>query len=196
MYNYTMMHPGLVFIWLWIAFAVSWLVAAFWQRTTEKRAGESEVWYRLVLVVGGVALAVPARRTVEARRLWHVGWWAAWACVAAIAVGMAFAWWGRLHLGSLWSPNVTKKVDHRVVDTGPYRIVRHPIYTGLLLAVYATAAAKGTVPGLVGAVIITVGISMKARLEERWLRQELGPDSYDAYSRRVPMLVPFGRVFS
>jgi len=79
-----------------------------------------------------------------------------------------------------------------VVDRGPYGIVRHPIYTGILLSVFATAAVKGTVLGLAGAAIITLGIWMKARLEERWLREQLGADAYDSYRRRVPMLLPFG----
>jgi protein-S-isoprenylcysteine O-methyltransferase Ste14 len=73
-----------------------------------------------------------------------------------------------------------------------YRIVRHPIYTGILLAVYASAAAKGTILGLLGALLITLGIWMKARLEERWLREELDPGAYDDYRGRVSMLVPFG----
>jgi protein-S-isoprenylcysteine O-methyltransferase Ste14 len=79
-----------------------------------------------------------------------------------------------------------------VIDTGPYAIVRHPIYTGILLAVLGTAAAKGTVLGLVGALTITLGVWLKALLEERWLRQELEPEAYDNYRRRVPMLLPFG----
>ena len=66
-----------------------------------------------------------------------------------------------------------------MVDTGPCGIVRHPIYTGILLAVYATAAAKGTILGVLGALIITVGLWMKARLEEGWLRKELDPGAYD-----------------
>ena len=69
-----------------------------------------------------------------------------------------------------WSGQVTKKADHRVVDTGPYRIVRHPICTGILLAIYATVALKGTVLVIAGALIITLGLWMKARLEEGWLR--------------------------
>ena len=117
---------------------------------------------------------------------------AVWACIAVTAMGCAFAWWARIHLGDLWSGWVTKKADHRVVDTGPYAIVRHPIYTGILLGVIATMIAKGTVLGLVGAVIIVAGMWMKARLEERFLREELGADAYDSYRRRVPMLIPFG----
>jgi protein-S-isoprenylcysteine O-methyltransferase Ste14 len=61
-----------------------------------------------------------------------------------------------------------------------------------LLSVYATAAAKGTILGLLGALLITLGVWMKARLEEGWLRKELHPGAYDDYRRKVPMLVPFG----
>src|SRR5581483_11768156 len=99
-------------------------------------------------------------------RLWFVNWNEAWVCTALITAGLVFCWWARIHLGTLWSGSVTKKADHRVIDTGPYRLVRLPIYTGILLAVYATAAAKGTILGIVGAVLITLGLWMKARLEE------------------------------
>jgi protein-S-isoprenylcysteine O-methyltransferase Ste14 len=74
----------------------------------------------------------------------------------------------------------------------PYGIVRHPIYTGILLAILATMAAKGTIPAVAGALVIILGLWMKARLEEGFLREQLGADAYDAYRRRVPMLVPFG----
>jgi protein-S-isoprenylcysteine O-methyltransferase Ste14 len=94
-------------------------------------------------------------------------------------------------LGPLWSGNVARKDDHRVIDTGPYGIVRHPIYTGILVAVFATCAAKGTVWGIAGAAIIALGLWMKARLEEDWLSRELDPGSYHAYRRRVSMLVPW-----
>lgn len=60
------------------------------------------------------------------------------------------------------------------------------------MAVYSTAVAKGTVPGVVGAIVVTIGVWMKARLEEAWLGTELGAEAYSAYRRRVPMLVPFG----
>jgi protein-S-isoprenylcysteine O-methyltransferase Ste14 len=187
------MRPGLAIVTLWFAWAVSWVMAAAWQAKTEKAPGaRAELPYRLVLLVGGVSLFVPAHGYVGPLRLWSVTRGEAWVCVALIAAGFAFCWWARIHLGALWSGNVTKKTDHRVIDTGPYGIVRHPIYTGILLAVYATVAAKGTVWGIVGGVFITVGLWMKATLEERWLRQEIGPDAYDAYRRRVPMLVPFG----
>jgi protein-S-isoprenylcysteine O-methyltransferase Ste14 len=91
----------------------------------------------------------------------------------------------------LWSGRITRKPDHKIIDTGPFGVVRHPIYTGILLAVLGTLLVKGTVLGLIGAMLIAVGLWMKARLEEKWLSAELGP-GYEAYRQRVPMLVPFG----
>ncbi len=95
-----------------------------------------------------------------------------------------------MHLGRLWSGSVTLKPDHRVVDTGPYRLVRHPIYTGLILSALATAAEKGTVLGLAGFASIVLGFWIKAKFEEGFLRQELGREAYDSYAARTPMLVP------
>jgi protein-S-isoprenylcysteine O-methyltransferase Ste14 len=101
-----------------------------------------------------------------------------------------FAWWARLHIGRLWSSSVTRKSGHHIVDTGPYRLVRHPIYSGVSLSAIATAAIRGTAQGVLGAGLLILGFYVKARLEERFLRDELGP-AYDAYACRVAMLVPF-----
>jgi protein-S-isoprenylcysteine O-methyltransferase Ste14 len=113
-----------------------------------------------------------------------------WVLVAIAVAGFAFTWWARFHLGRLWSSSVSRKADHRIVDTGPYGIVRHPIYTGIIVASAATAAQRGTAPAWLGMALMTLGWYIKARLEERFLRDELGADAYDAYARRVPMLVP------
>jgi protein-S-isoprenylcysteine O-methyltransferase Ste14 len=102
-----------------------------------------------------------------------------------------FAWWARLHLGRLWSSAITRKEDHRVIETGPYALVRHPIYTGLILAIFATAAAQATATSCLGAAFVAFGLWIKARVEERFLTAELGAEAYDTYRRRVPMLVPF-----
>src|SRR5262249_34671190 len=98
-----------------------------------------------------------------------------------------------IHLGRLWSSNVGRKADHRIIDTGPYAIVRHPIYTGLIIASCATASLRGTAGAWIGVALLTIGWYVKARLEERFLREQLGVERYDAYARRVPMLIPFGR---
>jgi protein-S-isoprenylcysteine O-methyltransferase Ste14 len=183
---------GRIIVGLWIAWGASWLLAAWWSSAPQKSAGvRREIGFRLALVIGGVLLAVPAHRYEGVMRLWHVNRAGAWTCVGLIAAGFAFCWWARIHLGSLWSGRITKKADHRIVDTGPYGIVRHPIYTGALLAVFATMAAKGTAPAVAGSIAITLGLWMKARLEEEWLRAELGAETYDTYRKRVPMLLPF-----
>jgi protein-S-isoprenylcysteine O-methyltransferase Ste14 len=185
-------HPRLVIIGLWAAWAISWLTAAVWMDPAQKRVGlRAELPYRLTMWLGMAVLFVPAHGYEGVLRLWHIGLAGAWICIALIALGIAFAWWARIHLGRLWSGEITVKADHRIVDTGPYAIVRHPIYTGLLLSIFATAAAKGTILGLAGAGLLLLGIWLKAQIEERWLAGELG-SVYDAYRRRVPMLVPFG----
>jgi protein-S-isoprenylcysteine O-methyltransferase Ste14 len=187
----TFPRPGLVMIGLWLGFALSWIVAAGWSKRTDKRIGmKREFGYRIVLLAGAAMLFIPAHGYVGPLRLWMVTRDIAWSCVGAIALGFAFSWWARIHLGALWSGWITKKSDHRVIDTGPYAIVRHPIYTGILLAVYATTLAKGTILGLIGAASVTAGLWMKARLEEEFLHQEI--EGYDRYRKRVPMLIPFG----
>ena len=113
--------------------------------------------------------------------------------VAVAGLGSTFTWWARVHLGRLWSSNVGRKADYRIVETGPYGIVRHPIYTGITLASFATAGMRGTVAGWLGAAVMTLGWTVKANLEEAFLREQLGAEAYADYARRVPMLVPLGR---
>jgi len=185
------MRPGIAIIGLWILWVISWIVAARWTNPTEAQPEiKSVLPYRAALLAGTVLTFIPAHGYEGALRLWHIGWTGAWLCVALIAVGLGFTWWARIHLGTLWSGRVTRKADHHVVDTGPYALVRHPIYTGLLLAALATAAAKGTVLGVAGFAMLLLGLSLKARLEERWLAGELESGAYADYRRRVPMLLP------
>ena len=124
--------------------------------------------------------------------LWPVAPAIGWLLAGLVICGFLFTWWARIYLGQLWSSSVTRKEHHHIVDTGPYAIVRHPIYTGLLVAIVATMLMRLTIVTLTGSGLIATGIYVKARVEEEFLRQQLG-DSYDAYARRVPMLVPFLR---
>ncbi len=186
------MRPGLAIIALWVSWALSWLLAAAWSGETQKQESlAAQLAYRGLLVLGAFVLGIPAHRYSGSLRVWQVDRAEAWLCVGVIAVGIAFAWWARIGMGRLWSGRITRKADHVVLDSGAFAIVRHPIYFGILLAVYATAVAKGTLWGLAGALLVTVGIVMKARREERWLTVELGA-AYGAYRSRVPMLFPFG----
>jgi protein-S-isoprenylcysteine O-methyltransferase Ste14 len=187
------MTPEIALDVIWAVWAVSWFAAAFWSDRSAKRPGfGAELLYRVVTIAGAVLLFGVHHSDRAALPLWRVSRAEGWALCGTATLGFLFCWWARIHLGRLWSGWVTKKADHRIVDTGPYGIVRHPIYTGIILSAFATAALKGTAVGFAGAAIMTLGFWIKARLEERFLRQELGAEAYDSYRRRVPMLVPFG----
>jgi protein-S-isoprenylcysteine O-methyltransferase Ste14 len=176
----------------WGAFIVSWVAAAFWSDPPAKRAGLGGEWpYRATMILG-VVLMFGVTKNVYRETKFEFSAGVEWALFGVVIAGILFAWWARIYLGRLWSSNVTKKADHHVVDTGPYALVRHPIYTGLIAGIFATAVQTGSPAVLVGALLISLGIYMKARLEERFLREQLGADAYDSYRKRVPMLVPFG----
>ena len=188
-------QPEVVIYGLWAFWVVSWFAAAVWTSRTVKRPFfGSEIVYRLVTVIGALMLFGSFRAARGLPHLWPHNEMLDWAMAALTATGIAFTWWARIHLGRLWSGNVTKKTGHHVVDTGPYRIVRHPIYTGIILASYATAVASGTLVAFVGATVMLLGWYIKARLEERFLRLELDAQAYDAYAARVPMLIPFVKI--
>ena len=187
-----MAAPGHALTLIWVLWLASWIAAALWADPAASRPNRGdELLYRLTTVVGAALLSF-GDRVFPGGLLWRLDRAAAWGLIAIVVLALAFTWWARLYLGRLWSSSVTKKAHHRVVDTGPYAIVRHPIYTGLIAAIAATAIFKGDLAGLAGAVLMTFGFWLKAKLEERFLREQLGADAYDAYRRRVPMLLPFG----
>ncbi len=189
----------------WVAWLLSWWAAAAWRKQAIKRPA----WFQEAAHLGPTVIGVfmlfcthaplddPSRQVMNARhplfepiQLWMTPPAIGWACLALAVVGYLFCWWARIHLGQLWSGDITLKSDHRVVDTGPYRLVRHPIYTGLILSALATALEKGTILALAGVALITFGFWLKAGFEERFLRAELGREAYDAYAARTPMLIP------
>jgi len=178
---------------VWIAWFVSWWLAAGWSNPTVKRPeAVREIPYRLVVIAGIILLAgLYPHRFYSELVLWRTHVTLGWAMVALAVAGFLFMWWARIHLGKLWSASVRLKSDHRIVETGPYGFVRHPIYTGIMVAGFASAILRGTAAGFLGAILMTVSWYMKARMEERFLREQLGTEDYDAYARRVPMLVPF-----
>jgi protein-S-isoprenylcysteine O-methyltransferase Ste14 len=179
---------------IWSLWLLSWIVAAFWADSAARRPSSgAEFPYRAVTIVGAILLFFGSgRHALSHPRLWNLSGDMIWLLVIVVTLSLAFTWWARLYLGRLWSSSVTRKADHRVIDTGPYAIVRHPIYTGLIAAVFASAAMSGALVALAGAALMTFGFWLKARLEERFLREQLGAESYDSYRRRVPMLLPFG----
>ncbi|MGZ5924147.1 MAG: methyltransferase family protein [Rhizomicrobium sp.] len=191
----------------WDIWIVTWIAAALWANRTLKRPGGGREWPYRILEYGGYAVLLGVysessddfRRgvvdhNVFLQRYWALPAGAGWVMVGVATAGFLFTWWARLHLGKLWSGRITRKEGHHVVDTGPYKIVRHPIYTGILLAAVATAAEKGSGSALAGLAMLIAGCWMKARLEERFLRAELGAEAYDAYARNTAMLIPFVKI--
>ena len=174
---------------LWAFWVLSWVLASAWSARTEARPGGFRGLPYYIFTVAGAAMlfGVQPRWQDSPPIDGSLGW----LLVAVAVLGFLFSWWARLHLGALWSGTVTRKEGHHVIDTGPYRFVRHPIYTGIILASFATAIEKATPIAFAGAATMALGWYLKARLEERFLREELGADAYGAYAARVPMLVPF-----
>ena len=192
------MSPLVATFGLWLAWVASWMLAAVWTRRTQARPPFGEtLLYLAPTIVGWMLLALSANALLRAPesafalRLWQLPRWGAWAMAALAAAGFAFTWWARVTLGDLWSSSVSRKENHVIVERGPYGLVRHPIYTGLIAAAFATAVEIGSAQALVGAALMSLGFWMKARLEERFLMSELGEGAYADYRRRTPMLAPF-----
>jgi protein-S-isoprenylcysteine O-methyltransferase Ste14 len=195
----------------WAIWYASWLIAAAFTAATVKRAPSTIVAYVLeapgffflLVATASGGLGAPVWQAVSHTdhqiyvlalpgvRLWQPSELIGWGLFALNLPGFIFAWWARLTLGRLWSGTITRKENHYIVDSGPYALVRHPIYTGLMASVVMTVAAKGTTLALLGGMMLIVGWTLKARFEERFLAAELGAAGYAAYRARVPMLVPF-----
>jgi protein-S-isoprenylcysteine O-methyltransferase Ste14 len=106
------------------------------------------------------------------------------------ACGVAFSIWARLTLGENWSAAPTIKQDHALIVRGPYRAVRHPIYTGLLVALLGSALQHGLVRSFLAVLICAVGLWLKVAVEEQFMVQRFG-EQYLRYRRHVSALVPY-----
>jgi protein-S-isoprenylcysteine O-methyltransferase Ste14 len=183
--------PAQLLVVVWLGWAVSWTLAALWTGRTERRL---VTWDGLAshffIVAGGVMLSNWAAQKTGAGRLWHSHKASGYMLALLTLAGILFAWWARVHLGRMWSGGVALKRGQRIVESGPYALVRHPIYAGLLAATLATAIAQATATALAGWVLLMCGAWIKARIEERFLAAQLAPGAYAAYRRRVPMMLP------
>ncbi len=190
--GWTATWPTQLLAIIWIAWLISWVAASFWQGQTKKHVMTLDSSrYRLPILAGAVLFTPWTAEVLGEKALWQFGNAGIYVLAAVTLAGISFTWWARIHLGRFWSNAITHKEGHHVVDTGPYGIVRHPIYTGLITGMLATGIAVGTVTAILGALLISFGMWQKARMEERFLTEELGADAYGSYCRRVPMIIPF-----
>jgi protein-S-isoprenylcysteine O-methyltransferase Ste14 len=176
---------------LWFVFVISWGTTARPAANIATPGARRERLYLLVISLGLILIVLaPTLLIKRGFQIWVNPPLLAWAMLLVIAAGVALCWWARLHLGRLWSDTVTRKEGHCVVDTGPYRLVRHPMYTGFIVIYFGLAILSASALAFAGAALMTVGLRIKARLEEQFLSEELGAAAYDAYKARTPMLVP------
>ena len=176
----------------WLAFVSVWLVASLsTKRTVYRESAGARARYWLLLVIAYVLLTQGRRfpyplSLIIIPRTALSDWIGAVLC----GCGLAIAIWARLILGRNWSGVVTLKENHERVQHGPYRFVRHPIYTGLIVMALGTAVNYGRAIGFALLAALCGGLWWKARQEERIMSAHF-PDAYAAYKLRVRAIIPF-----
>ena len=185
------MTPGHIIIACWCIFYIVWLIAAArTKRTAERQSLASALAHRLPVGIGWWLLLFPNWRGLMAQQVIPRTALSELIGTAICVLGLLFTLWARRTLAGNWSSNVTFKQDHELIRTGPYGIVRHPIYTGLLAMCFGTAIYIGQVRGGVSLLLVTIGFWIKLSQEERLLLRHF-PDAYPAYQHEVKALVPF-----
>jgi protein-S-isoprenylcysteine O-methyltransferase Ste14 len=185
MISWSMHAVELVFAVVWAAFWLYWLVAAFSMKRG-RVPWSRELGIRVVIVIIAILLIrVGAFRDHGLNTdLWRAG-----LGLVLFALGLVFAIWARLHIGRNWGTPMTQKDDPELVTSGPYHLVRHPIYSGILVAGIGTAIALSWL-WLIAVVLAGIYFVYSATVEERYLTKQF-PDAYPAYKRSTKMLVPF-----
>lgn len=183
--------PGQVVYASWLLFALYWLVAAFGVKRSAKRQAPAERLLYVIFMAAGFFLLYqenpnwgPLNRRFLPDKLWSD-----WLGSALCAAGVLFAIWARRTIGKDWSAEVQIKEGHKLIRSGPYAHIRHPIYTGLLLATLGTAILVGEYRALLGVAMFLVGFIRKARKEESFLAAEFGP-AFEEHRRQTGFFLP------
>ncbi len=177
---------------VWIVFLLYWWFKSANTKTTQRIEPVASRATRIFIFVTAIILLSTTRIPLPwlYLQLWPVGFWLFWLGAAVTIAGLLFAIWAREHLGRNWSSSVTIKQGHELITTGPYAVVRHPIYTGILIGFVGVAIALAQVRGLVVLVLIFLSFWMKLRMEERFMRSQFG-EVYAAYAHKTAALVPY-----
>lgn len=175
----------LVFAVGWAAFWLYWVAAALFKKRGH-RSWSREVRVRVVIIA---AAAIAARLGAFRGHSLHTDPVHAAIGLVLFAAGLLFAVWARVHIGRNWGAPMTEKEEPELVTSGPYRLVRHPIYSGILTAGAGTAVALSWW-WLVAFGLAAIYFVYAATVEERFLAEQF-PDLYPAYQRSTKMLVPF-----
>jgi protein-S-isoprenylcysteine O-methyltransferase Ste14 len=185
------MNTQTILIWMWVGFGGYWLLSAWWAKKTA--AGEWIGWRLLRWAILGLVFTLLLSSRFSqgflGRRFVPTGRALEWAGVGVTVAGLLLCMWARKHLGSNWSDKVALKVDHQLIRTGPYARLRHPIYSGMVLAIGGTALAVGQWRGVLALVILLVNYAVKAKREERILSGKFG-ERYSEYRGQAGFLLP------
>ena len=176
----------------WIVFCVIWLLASFWtKQSVYRERGKNLLRYILPLAIGAYLIFNGPRLSgsLGLRIIPHADIFARTSVILCVA-GLAFCVWARFTLGRNWSGVITFKGDHELITRGPYAIVRHPIYTGLLIMLVGTVILYGRIAGIVALPFVLWGLWVKLRFEEQLMLKNF-PDQYGAYQKRVKRIIPF-----
>ncbi len=176
---------------LWAGFFALWVVWGVRTKPTQMRESVSSRLSYTVLTVAAFYLMVAANVPQPWLGIWlfPANRWIGAVGIAVTAVGLGFAVWARSYLGGNWSGAVTVKVGHQLIRSGPYRWVRHPIYSGLIVAMVGTALERRQVRGLVAVALLYAGFKIKSKIEERTMSGAFGAE-YQEYSRNTGAIVP------
>jgi len=178
---------------VWIAFLVYWWIKAAGSKTSKRtEPAASSIVRSLTFLIVIALLSIPRLPLLPwlYHQLWPSNIWSFGIGAAVTVGGLLFAVWARQHLGSNWSSEVTIKQGHELITTGPYALVRHPIYTGILTGFLGTAIALSQVRGVIGFVLIFLVLWAKLRMEEQWMRSQFG-ETYATYAHQTAALVPY-----
>jgi protein-S-isoprenylcysteine O-methyltransferase Ste14 len=170
----------------WIVFWVYWLIAASAANASRRRRGFRQRLAGVSALIVFLLLRLSVLRNgslaVQSVPVGVVG-------VVLLAAGLAFAVWARVYLGRNWGMPMTERVEGELITTGPYRFVRNPIYTGILLGVLGTVLTTNVL-GLIAVAVLIAYFAYSAQVEERNLAAEF-PSTYPAYRARTKMFIPF-----
>ncbi len=181
---------GLVITGCWIAWLAYWAAMALSTKRTVQRGGL--VGFRLVTIVLILGLVAIGRLLdlSSHSQLWHTSLALGVVTDFLVLAGAAFTVWARVTLGRNWSAEVVLKEDHELIESGPYALARHPIYTGLFVMGLGTAINYGRAIGFAVYVGVCGGLLWKARQEERIMCRQF-PTAYPSYRARVHAIIPF-----